>query len=209
MPFNINEFESSFKKNGASRTDLFEVVFTDGDRDLTYRARSVNLPGRNVNVLEYFELGPEYKLGSFSNYQDISIQFICSQELNEREYFLVWQDKIVGNHRNQNGLGYLQENYYDEYVRRFDINIYNESSQLSKTVKIIDAFPTTVGDISYDWGTSEYATVDVSFSYRHFQSDNLFNNSLRKKEKQKELTDSYNRYKQVKRETTTQIDTFS
>ena len=148
MPFNINEFESSFKKNGASRTDLFEVLFTDGDRDLSYRARSVNLPGRNVNVLEYFELGPEYKLGSFSNYQDISIQFICSEDLSEREYFLIWQDKIVGNHRNQNGLGYLQENYYREYVRRFDINIYNESALLSKTVTIIDAFPTTVGDIS-------------------------------------------------------------
>jgi hypothetical protein len=201
MPFNINEFESSFKKNGASRTDLFEVLFTDGDRDLTYRARSVNLPGRNINILEYFELGPEYKLGSFSNYQDISIQFICSEDLLEREYFLIWQDKIVGNHRNQNGLGYLQENYYREYVRRFDINIYNESALLSKTVTIIDAFPTTVGDISYDWNTSEYATIDVSFAYRHFETDLHYNYSLRKNDEQRALENSYNRYIQIQNNT--------
>ena len=193
MPFNINEFYSSINKNGVSRTDHFEIYF-EGPQDLTYRARSVNLPGRNVNILEYFELGPEYKLGSFTNYSDVSISFVCSEDLSEREYFLIWQDSIVGNHRNKKSGGFLQENYYKDYVRTVEINIYNESNVQTKTVKLLDAFPTTIGDISYDWSTSDHATLDVTFAYRYFETDLHYNYSLRKNEKQKSLENEYNKY---------------
>lgn len=173
MPFNINEFYSSINKNSISRTDLFDIFFpgpAEGD-DLRFRARSVNLPGRNVNILEYFELGPEYKLGSFTNYGDISINFICDQNLSEREYFLNWQDRIVGDHRKLKSGGFLQSEYYKDYVQTILINLYNETSTKTKTLKLLEAFPTLVGDIAYDWGTSEHATVDVTFAYRYYENE--------------------------------------
>ena len=189
MPFNINQFYSSINKNGISRSDLFEIFFpgpSQGD-DLRFRARSVNLPGRSVNILEYFELGPEYKLGSFPNYTDVSIEFLCSEDLSEREYFLIWQDKIVGNHRRTNFGGFLQSEYYKDYVQNIDINIYNEVGTKTKTVKLLEAFPTTIGDISYDWGNSEYATVDVTFAYRYYETDRYYDANLRQQEKQRQI----------------------
>ena len=75
------------------------------------------------------------------------------------------------------------ENYYKDYVRTVEINIYNESNVQTKTVKLLDAFPTTIGDISYDWSTSDHATLDVTFAYRYFETDLHYNYSLRKNEK--------------------------
>ncbi len=171
MPFNINDFQANISSKNFSRTDHFEVIFTGFGNEsyLTYRAKSVNLPGRTANILEYFELGPEFKLGSFSNYTDVSIDFICTQDLSEREYFLSWQDLIVGNHRNERKAGNLQQEYYKNYVKTIEIYIYNETSKKTKTVKLLEAFPTNIGDISYDWGTSEFATVNVTFAYRYFE----------------------------------------
>ena len=57
------------------------------------RARSVNLPGRTVAQTEFFEHGSEYKIASASNYQNVSMGIICSDNLIEREFFLQWQEQ--------------------------------------------------------------------------------------------------------------------
>ena len=170
MSFSINEFIGEIDKSGVSRTDLFDVFFA-GNANLKYRAKSVGLPGRSINALEYFELGPEYKFGSFSMFGDITIEFICDENLSERSYFLKWQDSIIGDYRDgQSTLGktFLQPSYYKDYVKTIDINVYAPSGKLAQEVKIIEAFPTVVNEMVYSWDTSEHAILSVSFAYRYF-----------------------------------------
>lgn len=134
------------------------------------RARSVNLPGRSVAQTEFFEHGSEYKIASASNYQNVSMGIICSDNLIEREFFLQWQDLAIGRHRvdgslNRNG---FYGSYYSDYISTIDINIYNEVGLNTRTVQLIEAFPVSVLDIQYDWGTSEHAIIPIDISYRYF-----------------------------------------
>ena len=134
------------------------------------RARSVNLPGRTVAQTEFFEHGSEYKIASASNYQNVSMGIICSDNLIEREFFLQWQDLAIGGHRvdgslNRNG---FYGSYYSDYISTIDINIYNEVGLNTRTVQLIEAFPVSVLDIQYDWGSSEHAIIPIDISYRYF-----------------------------------------
>ena len=137
------------------------------------RARSVNLPGRTVTQTEYFEHGSEYKMSLASNYQNVNIGMLCSESLIERDFFLEWQDLAIGNHRsnkNKSRNGFYGT-YYENYVSRVIIKIYNERGMNTKNVTLEEAFPTSISDIQYDWGSSEHAIIPIDFSYRYFYED--------------------------------------
>ena len=120
MPFNITDFTAELNKGGIARSDFFEVVFTslppkvvqsvnrstllgasyftvlDG---LRFRAESVTVPQRAITPIEYKDYGAPFKIGSTANYIEIDVTFILSKDLRERNFFLCWQDVIVGDHR--------------------------------------------------------------------------------------------------------------
>jgi hypothetical protein len=181
MPFNINEFIAEIDKSGVSRTDSFDVIFAENS-NLTYRAKSVGFPGRSIQTSEYFELGPEYKFGSFVAISDIAIEFICDENLSEREYFLEWQDQITGKYRNGMstvGQTFLQPSYYKEYTKTININVYSPTGRLTREVQLLEAFPATINEINYSWDTSEHAILSVSFAYRYFNDGPSINTRTR------------------------------
>ena len=55
-----------------------------------------------------------------------------------------------------------------DYISTIDINIYNEVGLNTRTVQLIEAFPVSVLDIQYDWGSSEHAIIPIDISYRYF-----------------------------------------
>ena len=68
------------------------------ERELTYRAESADIPGRSVASVEhkFQNYGPVNKVAYGQIYGDVTVQFIMSQDMREKEYFEIWQDKMVG-----------------------------------------------------------------------------------------------------------------
>jgi hypothetical protein len=185
MSFNITKFGAELSSDGFSNLSHFLIrvgqpkgmlgTRYDIAEWLSYRIKSATLPGRSVRALEYFTYGPEQKIGGAGSYTDVQMQVICSSRHKERDFFLDWQDIIIGNHRKQ--VGYtttmFDQGYYSNYISRVEIDVFDETGKVTKTVVLEEAYPNNIGDIQYDWGTSEHASFSVSWSYRYFYEKDI------------------------------------
>jgi len=205
MTFNINRFTAAINSTGAARADFFEVRFTGlppglGDRDtekLSLRAEQVTVPQRAVTPIEYRDYGVPYKIGGIPNYIEIDMTFILSDDLQEREFFMAWQDLITGQHRRQNGISRGKEfdiGYFDDY-KCSGIEILHYTGKLddklpSHKIKLIDAYPLNVATLSRAWAQPEILKQQVTFTYRYFTEETL--TSLPFKDPDIDITDVRN-----------------
>lgn len=181
MAFNINEITATINKSGVARADFFDVIFSGIptslgiNRELSLRAESVTLPQRSVQPLDYKDYGVPFKIGGLANYVEIDMTFLLSEDLREREFFMKWQDLIVGNHRTRNQLSRGSQfdiGYFNTYkCDGIQINHYSgkESEEAPKhTIKLIDAYPLQIATISRSWAQPEFMRQQVTFTYRYF-----------------------------------------
>lgn len=176
MPFNLNEFKSSFNTKAPAKSSDFEIrIFAKAlktNTDLVLRAEAAEVPGRSVTTSEYRDIGPVRKLGYGVIYPEINIRFVLSDNYEEKKYFDRWLDGIVGSHRIDNSSSNrFSVGYYDDYVGRVEIINYDSSGlQVYKTT-LIEAYPLIVSPVSLDWGTSDIAKLNVSFAYRNYEHE--------------------------------------
>ena len=205
MAFNINQFTAAMNDTGMARADFFEVRFTGlprglGNRDtqkLSLRAEQVTVPQRAVTPIEYRDYGVPYKIGGIPNYIEIDMTFILSDDLQEREFFMAWQDLITGQHRRQNGISRGKEfdiGYFDDY-KCSGIEILHYTGKLddklpSHKIKLIDAYPLNVATLSRAWAQPEILKQQVTFTYRYFTEETL--TSLPFKDPDIDITDVRN-----------------
>lgn len=141
MPFNVNQFHAKISSTGGyakastfevdvippgklisgNGTTLFRPSFPDSNntaQGLTFRVFAVTWPGRALNSMESTIYGAPYKMGGSALYTDVEMSIMCSPDLRERDFFLQWQDLVVGNHRLDAG--------GPEKSNEFDIGYYND-----------------------------------------------------------------------------------
>ena len=181
MPFNVKEMLGSISRQGVSRASDYRVniqfpgeaarTFGSGISDLSFRAESLELPGRSIQAVTYRDYGAPREIGYSTAYQPISITFLCSRDLRERALFTNWQDMVIGDHRKVNFADGKSFNvgYYREYVADMEILKYDERGEKMFTVKIVEAYPRTVNAMPLSYGSDELLRVTVQFQYRYFQ----------------------------------------
>ena len=211
MAFNINRFTAAMNGTGMARADFFEVRFTGlplglGIRDtqnLSLRAEQVTVPQRAVTPIEYRDYGVPYKIGGIPNYIEIDMTFILSDDLQEREFFMAWQDLITGQHRRKNGISRGKEfdiGYFDDYkcsgieILHYTGSEFDEDDEdgliPSHSIKLIDAYPLNVATLSRAWAQPEILKQQVTFTYRYFTEETL--TSLPFKDPDIDITDIRN-----------------
>ena len=174
MAFEIKEFHGELNRNNFSHLSHFDVIITlppnlfaisstDTARSLNFRVNSVSFPGRTVRSTEYTLYGPEQKIGMYANYGDVNMSIICSADHREREFFMKWQDLVVGGHR-VNSSSY-DIGYYNGYVAPIEINTYRSDGKKMKTTKLSDAYPSGIGNIEYSWTNNDHAMLPITWSY--------------------------------------------
>ncbi len=187
MSFDINAFKSEIESIGYAKASDFEIEI-GGDilgkigadfflsSALAFRINAVDLPSRSLAVFNNQDYGVPYKHGGTPAYQDITITAICSPDLREREFFMRWQDLVVGDHRkgNKNADSRKVEfdyNYYDDYVAKRGVTIYKLDAAGFRTyaVDLIDVFPTLVGSLGLSWDSTDAMKLNVTLSYRYFE----------------------------------------
>jgi hypothetical protein len=190
MAFDIDAFAAEMHSVGFARSSDFEVHIS-GDilskvgssfglsSALSFRINAATMPARSITDITYSDYGAPYKMGGAPNYIPIDMQIICSPNLREREFFMRWQDLIGGMHRNGDfnatqGQNQFDIGYYDDYVAKQGITIYQLDQQGFQTyaVDLMDAFPSFIGSLNYSWSSVEAQTMNVTFMYRYFQERN-------------------------------------
>ena len=188
----INEFLGLFlSKAGFAKSARYEVVIgppsgmqggaggggplsaiskaLDGNnntRAVSYNAETIAFPGRNLETKEDLSTyGPLREIVMGSTYEDVSATFYVSSDHKEQKFFHDWQNTAY----NMNDDDNFGANYYFNYVGNIDIYQLDEKDTRRLGVRLMEAFPKTIGSIEMGYGsTNEIEKMSVSFSYRYW-----------------------------------------
>lgn len=185
MTFNVQEMISSLSKSGTAKSSHFEVFITgvDGDeRGLATRCDTAELPGRTLTTTEtrFGNYGPVAKVAYGQVYTDVTMSFILSEDLREKEYFEKWHATCVGTGAFEGestasdfyGFGYGAEflvGYWDNYVGTIEIRQYGSAGDLRSIHTLNQAYPIIIGSLPMNWSDDNILKLSVTFAYKNYK----------------------------------------
>lgn len=137
--FSLNGFTSEMNKSGVARPAYFMVVITppskliSGDskiaalsQGLRLRVEQAELPTRSILFYDQRYYGPRRSIPYVYNAQPLTMSVILSEDYREREFFLRWQDMMLGVSRgpnSQNVPGLFDVGYYDNATKDAKVEV--------------------------------------------------------------------------------------
>lgn len=178
MAFNVNEFKGSLS-SGIAKTSYFEVMFTppsgigidfDISRQLTYRADSVEIPGRTALTIEhrFAENGPLSKIPYTQVFGDVTITFILSDNLAEKKFFELWMSSMMDTTPQGAGQSFNVK-YFENYKSDVNIRQFDSNGLLRNTIKLVDSYPIIMNGIQMGWGDDSIAKLSLQFALRYYE----------------------------------------
>lgn len=98
--FNVDKMRSALSQSGLAHSSHFEVYIFgggSGEREMAMRVDTIDLPGRNFAPIDhkFTNIGPVNRIPGQQFYSDVTATIILSEDLREKEYFEMWQEKMV------------------------------------------------------------------------------------------------------------------
>lgn len=177
--FTIDDFSTHFK--GGARAYLFRwtpPIISDVDFDViddSMLVKSTNFPETTVeeHIIEYQQVN--LKIAGKKTYNDWTVAFVVDKEGLIRLNFEKWMNKI----HNINSSGSFQQNYYSKYIvgqMTFQMLDYGgvfgvkTGNELLK-ITLHNVWPKSIGPITLDYSSQDFAQFDVTFSYLYHYMD--------------------------------------
>jgi hypothetical protein len=136
-------------------------------RNLSFRCESTQLPSRTFATAEQkFGSNPVEKHPYHSQYNDVDMTFIVSDDMKEKLFFDAWMEYI-------NPTITFDFNYKSDYISTLTINQYDVKNELTYSLNLIDAFPISVNQLDLDWSNEGYHKLTVVFAYRYWQNNSI------------------------------------
>ena len=162
---------------------------TDGmSENLTLRIDNLELPGKQLATEEVQYYGPPRKSAYGMIYEDLSFNVYLSKDLKERDFFSAWMDLTFSYNT-------AHVSYYDDVVKDCTFYSYDRSSNQNQIQSTIDkvkgalgesekkelkdfsnysvtfeeAYPISVGQITYAYASDEIASLPVTMAYRKWR----------------------------------------
>lgn len=150
---------------------IFRPNGSELQRHITMRCAGAEVPGRHIMTTDYKVYGPSSRIGYDTQFNDMRLKIILSEDLREKEYFESWMDKIVGSYRNNISQNMYEIGYYDEYVGTATITNFTTTEEKSEETRLFECFPITLGEIQLDWSFNDIAYLPVSLAYRYYTKE--------------------------------------
>lgn len=139
---------------------------TGGESALTAHAQTISIPETSVDVIEInFKSEKTSHAGRTASPRTMTISFIEDQDLTVYRFFKGWLNLI---HNEFDGGGVNRAAYIANIVIK---QFQKDSETTTGTHSIIGAYPTTLGDVSLNYDSSEVMTVEVTFSFQNHSID--------------------------------------
>lgn len=147
---------------------LVELPSEFGNSDkLKYQVLSVELPAFIGFDVEEVMYAPGFSVrfpAKFRCEDVVKISFWEDEELSVWLYFMKWRDRVVD--MNEDSVYFMNYNLRREYVRDVYVRVLDVRGGIIRSVRVIEAFPSSVSSLSFRYGENELVTVDVEFSYK-------------------------------------------
>ena len=165
----IKNLTGIFSSNGNTDPNLDSG---DTTRWLGFQCEQAELPGRSLLTIDQKIYGPTFKIPYQTQYSDITLNFLATNEFFERKLFEMWINGIMptdstNNLRFPKGSGY--SNSDQGYLTDITIIQYDDTIKRIYSVKLIDAFPLSVAPMGLSWGEEGFHRVSVNFAYTRYE----------------------------------------
>lgn len=171
---NINDFFQHVRANGLAKVNRFKVEifrpenarfgvqFGDNARDLEFACESAEFPGRTLTTSDNRIYGPSFKTPYGTDYSEINLTFLCSENMREKYFFDDWINFI-------NPTTNFDFKYREEYVADVKIIQLNERNAQTYACRLYGAFPVAVNALQGNWADDGFHRVQVSMTYRFWE----------------------------------------
>lgn len=189
--FNVQKMVSSINKTGVAKSAHFEVQIiapselktkVDVLEHLMYRADATDIPARSFQTIDhrFTNYGPLSKVPYMPTYSDVSVSFLLSEDMREKEFFETWHNSIVNTGSFESGgsdtlngrYGNAQFNnkYHSDYIGTVVIRQFGSQGELRSIHTLKEAYPILMNSIPMSWGEDGLAKMSVSFTYRYYNA---------------------------------------
>ena len=135
-------------------------------RYLALQCETAELPGRTLLTQDVKVYGPTFKVPYQSQYNDINLGFICTNDFYERKLFDRWIEAIhpsdTNNMRFPKGNG-------TRYMCNITIIQYDDFIKKIYSVQLVDAFPIGVAAQPLNWSEDNFHRLSVQFAYQRYK----------------------------------------
>lgn len=139
--------------------------------DLVYQCETSELPGTTLATVDYRVIGPSRKIATLTGYNDITLQFYCTNDFYEKPFFDTWIEYI--NPRNL-GWDFRYKNEYSGNIEILQVDL--TGAKIIYGVRLINAFPITTTPMPLHWGGDSPHLLAVTFAYDRYEPIVTFNN---------------------------------
>jgi hypothetical protein len=194
MPYNLEEFKNLASRSGGfARTNLFRVIFSpeNAARELNLLCTNVSAPGRQILTNERI-IGMTNKRVAYGYaVPEVTMTFITLSDYYSRNFFEEWQSNIIDQTNYTAG-------YYKDFVKDIGIqglrsggNVANNlisgnfpavfkfidefvelnpEDEIAYSSTLIDAYPTSLTEMTFSNEADGIVTFSVSFVYKDWSS---------------------------------------
>jgi hypothetical protein len=136
-------------------------------RYLALQCESTELPGKTILTQDAKVYGPGYKIPYQTQFADISLTFLCTNDFYERKLFDRWMESIMPN--DTHNLRFPNDDD-TRYLTNLKIIQYDDFIKQIYAVEMIDAFPISIVSQPLNWGEDSFHRLTVQFSYRKYKT---------------------------------------
>lgn len=174
MAGSIADFKASFSKDLA-RPNRFDVEvpiplgmipYIGYSRNLRFRCENAQLPGRSIATFSRKIYNIDEKFPYQTNFDDITLTFIVSDDMKEKLFFDGWLDWI-------NPSLNFNMKYKRDYSVALRINQYDVQNKLTYSIDLFDAYPIAVNPLDLDWSSDGYHKLSVTFAYTRWKNNSI------------------------------------
>lgn len=168
--------------------DNTKIDITSLANDMVMRAESVRVPGIAINTAQVnrYGVGPIQKFPNNGNFTDTAITFICDKDSLVWAFFYHWLNGVFAfdekNPDSGKDITTYRANYKQDYCVDINIDVFEYGSNAetdeagvttikpSSSFLLYDAFPTSMNDVTLDWGTNNnIVKLTITFAFTDWE----------------------------------------
>ena len=165
LPTGVTQGSEETAGKSAMSSNVISQLHGETARRISFRCDSITMPGRNLRTQMNGNIyGPPHEMVQGQTFSEVEATFYCGSDMAEKYFFEEWQ-KVSYNPDT------YDLNYYKEYVGAVEIFSLNEKDERTTGIRLVEAFPKTIGGIPLGHGSSNTINkVSVTFAYRYWRN---------------------------------------
>lgn len=135
-------------------------------RYLALQCEAAELPGKTLQTADVKIYGPSFKVPYQTQFSDMNLTFLCTNEFYERKLFEQWMNCI---HAGDTWNLRFAKDEETRYLTNITIIQYDEFIKQIYAVELIDAYPIGIAPQALSWGEEGFHRLGVTFAYSSYR----------------------------------------